>query len=244
MPDTMAFSRLANERPVLPVNPAQDTPLPPLPRATLLWSSLAALLVAFILLVTVVLPAEYGLDPLGTGKRLGVTAISNPPAAAPIRFAVDETGNAAPLREGPLTHYQGPFQVNSAVLVIPPYQYVEYKYHMLKDASLEFAWEADGPVAHDNHSEPDTYPDDPAVSFDKRKVQKANGTLVAPFNGLHGWYWENLGGAPVTVKVSAAGYYDYAVELRTNHFRQRHDIYPAAEMAKAALPQPAKGDKP
>ena len=32
----------------------------------------AALLVAGLVLVTVVLPAEYGVDPLGTGKRLGL----------------------------------------------------------------------------------------------------------------------------------------------------------------------------
>ena len=32
----------------------------------------AALLVAGVLLVTVVLPAEYAVDPLGTGARLGL----------------------------------------------------------------------------------------------------------------------------------------------------------------------------
>ena len=35
-----------------------------------------ALLVALILLFTAVLPAEYGFDPLKTGKALGLTGIS------------------------------------------------------------------------------------------------------------------------------------------------------------------------
>src|SRR5438309_3069604 len=36
----------------------------------------AALLAAGLILVTAVLPAEYGVDPLGIGKKLGLTAIS------------------------------------------------------------------------------------------------------------------------------------------------------------------------
>ena len=38
-----------------------------------------ALLVALILLFTAVLPAEYGYDPLKTGKALGLTGISQAP---------------------------------------------------------------------------------------------------------------------------------------------------------------------
>ena len=34
-----------------------------------------------LLLVAFVLPAEYAIDPLGTGRRLGLTAIASPPAA-------------------------------------------------------------------------------------------------------------------------------------------------------------------
>jgi hypothetical protein len=204
---------------------------------TIALASLAALLGAGALFVTLVLPAEYGIDPLGTGKLLGVAAIAQPPEQEAITFKTDDVGVAAPVREGALTHYATPFNVNTAVLSIGPNEFVEYKYHMSKDASLEFTWEASGPVEHDNHSEPDTYPDDPAISLDKRKVQKSNGTLVAPFNGLHGWYWRNMSDKPITVKVTAAGFYEYAVELRPNHFRKRHAIFPAADMAKAAGPK-------
>ena len=42
----------------------------------LLVSMLAALFVAAILLVTVVLPAQYGIDPTGVGRGLGLTALS------------------------------------------------------------------------------------------------------------------------------------------------------------------------
>src|SRR6266700_3631846 len=42
-----------------------------------------ALLVALILLFTAVLPAEYGFDPLKTGKALGLTGISQAPPERP-----------------------------------------------------------------------------------------------------------------------------------------------------------------
>jgi len=37
----------------------------------------AALLAAGLILVIAVLPAEYGVDPLGVGRRLGLTAMSD-----------------------------------------------------------------------------------------------------------------------------------------------------------------------
>jgi hypothetical protein len=43
-----------------------------------------------------------------------------------------------------------------------------------------------------------------------------NGTLNAPFNGIHGWYWENTTAQPVTVSLSTAGFYNLAHEFRTN----------------------------
>ena len=50
-------------------------PEPP-SKAKLLKASLAALLVAGVVLVTVVLPAEFDMDPLGTGKMLGLVVLS------------------------------------------------------------------------------------------------------------------------------------------------------------------------
>ena len=45
----------------------------------------AAMFVAGVLLVTVVLPAEYGVDPVGTGEAFGLTAIAGAEgAAAPV----------------------------------------------------------------------------------------------------------------------------------------------------------------
>jgi hypothetical protein len=53
---------------------------PPSVRAIVMATGLA-LVVAAVLLVTAVLPAEYGIDPLGTGKALRLTDLSKTDAA-------------------------------------------------------------------------------------------------------------------------------------------------------------------
>ena len=65
-------------------------------------------------------------------------------------------------------------------------------------------------------------------SFDKQNRRQANGSLTAPFTGIHGWYWENPGAETITVRLTSAGYYTSAVEIRSDRTR-RH-----------ALPQTAR----
>jgi len=43
----------------------------------LVVGSIAAVIVAVLLLVTVVLPAQYGIDPTGAGRAMGLTALSS-----------------------------------------------------------------------------------------------------------------------------------------------------------------------
>ena len=45
---------------------------PPTP-ANMRRATVAAVVIAVILVVTVVLPAEYGIDPTGLGRRIGLT---------------------------------------------------------------------------------------------------------------------------------------------------------------------------
>ena len=41
-----------------------------------------------------------------------------------------------------------------------------------------------------------------------RDQSEAHGSFVAPFDGVHGWYWKNRGSEPVTVTVKVSGYFD------------------------------------
>src|SRR6185503_17207894 len=48
---------------------------------TLMKASAVALAVASVLLMAIVFPAEYGIDPLGTGEAFGLSALSGTSAA-------------------------------------------------------------------------------------------------------------------------------------------------------------------
>jgi len=64
-----------------PSTPDQGIPDPP-SKAKLAWATLAALVVAGIVLVATILPAEYDIDPLGIGEALGLRVLSTPGSGA------------------------------------------------------------------------------------------------------------------------------------------------------------------
>ena len=78
---------------------------------------------------------------------------------------------------------------------------------------MVFSWEATGPVEFDFHAEPDDEGLSEA-SFDIGSAGSRRGTFVAPFSGIHGWYWENRGLEPVTVTLKAEGFFTEATEYR------------------------------
>jgi hypothetical protein len=154
----------------------------------------AALLVAIIVLLTAVLPAEYGLDPLGTGKALGLTALA-------------EGGPVAVARQG------GDYKVNSIEFILGPYQSVEYKYRLAKDATMLYSWHATDRVVAELHSEPDGAAPGYAESFDRLEGTAGAGSFTAPFPGIHGWYWENAARKELRISLTTAGFYTAAMEF-------------------------------
>ena len=205
--------------------PSVDAPGTPsqIPSAkTLASASALALLAALVILLTAVLPAEYGIDPLGSGKLLGFSAMSRSAASQP---APPVEGVAlAPVQDGAVALYPGEYKVDSRTFALGPYEYLEFKYHLAKDATMLFSWEANGDVLQDFHGDRDGVTGDEATtSFDKETRRKADGSFTAPFSGIHGWYWENPGGEAVTVKLTTAGFYTKAHEFhhdRTRYLRE------------------------
>jgi hypothetical protein len=186
-----------------------------------------ALATAGTLLVAVVLPAEYAIDPLGTGRRLGLTAIASPPLTPIDTIANADSALLTPVQRGPIGDYPRPYKVDAFEVVLAPYEYVEYKYHLEKGATMVYAWSASAPVVHDFHGERSDPASDggPAEqSFDKQDRRQASGSFTAPFTGIHGWYWENPGAEPITVRVTSSGFYSGAVEIRSDRTRRPHDL--------------------
>ena len=168
----------------------------------LLKATTISLVVAAGVLITLVLPAEYGLDPLGTGAALGLTGLSR-------------TGPEA------LIDQPTPYRQEQRVFELAPFESVEYKYRLAADAGLVFSWRATGEVVFDFHAEPDGAEEGYAESFEQGRDVARHGTYLAPFPGIHGWFWENRGMDSVTVTLNAAGFSDAATEFSDNDAHTR-----------------------
>jgi hypothetical protein len=178
-----------------------------------------ALVVALVILFTAVLPAEYGIDPLRTGKALHLAdlakASESKAAAKPEPKAVGARPVAAPA--GIYTAQPGIYKTDSEDLSLMPGEGVEIKYHMQKGAGMVYSWKATAPVAFEFHGEPDTKPNkDYFESYelnDQAGSDHSYGSFTAPSTGIHGWFWENKGKKEVQIHLVTAGFYDNAKML-------------------------------
>jgi hypothetical protein len=174
-------------------------------KRAVVMATLIAVALALLILFTAVLPAEYGIDPLKTGKALGLTGLSK---------AADTTaaGRATPVQAGIFTAQPKIYKVDSEDLSLLPGEGVEIKYHMQRGAGMVYAWKATGKVAFEFHGEPDQKPKpDYFESYeldDKVGQDHAYGAFTAPTTGIHGWFWENKAKTNVQIHLTTAGFYD------------------------------------
>ena len=173
----------------------------------------AALLGAGLVLVMFVLPAEFAVDPLGTGARSGLLDLGI------TGQQVEALENAAPAANGGTTLIAPQEKVFSSETVefkVGPRQGMEYKYRLDKGEALLYSWKATAPVNVEFHAEPDDGPRGYAQTYEKSQGAQASGTLTAPFSGIHGWYWENTTDQEITVTLTSAGYYNLSHEFRAD----------------------------
>jgi hypothetical protein len=64
------------------------------------------------------------------------------------------------------------------------------------------------------HSERDGAPAGTAEQFGIGRAASASGSYVAPFPGIHGWFWENRSGQTVTLRLATSGHYSSSTEFR------------------------------
>ncbi|HXD74028.1 MAG TPA: hypothetical protein VN628_09840 [Vicinamibacterales bacterium] len=150
---------------------------------TLATATLVALAAAAAILVAFVLPAEYGIDPLHTGRALGLTdlaganesAATNPAAEPRTSTAEPRTANAeprptsinpvlvpsakgAPTVKDVFIPERQAFKFDAREYTLAPGEGMEVKYDMKKGAGLVYSWTASAPLAFEMHGEPDVKP--------------------------------------------------------------------------------------
>jgi hypothetical protein len=172
-----------------------------------------ALLVAGILTVIAVLPAEFAVDPTGIGTKVGLMQLGEVGKQVEQLEADKAAGSQAQL----IAAQEKPFATDSETFTLgpkgSPTASIEFKYRLEKGESLLYSWTATAPVEYEFHAEPDSGPKGYAQSYDKSSGTTKSGTLTAPFDGIHGWYWENTTDQPVTVTLKGAGFFNIAHEF-------------------------------
>jgi hypothetical protein len=173
----------------------------------------AALLVAGLVLVAFVLPAEYALDPLGTGAKLGLLDLG----LTGQQVDALEAGTGTAAGGGTILAPQDAvFKQESITFEAQPREGLEYKYRLDKGEALLYSWTSSAPMNTEFHAEPDGAPRGYAQTYEKKDgMTGASGTLTAPFSGIHGWYWENTTDKPATITLTTAGYYNLSHEFRS-----------------------------
>ncbi|OGT59656.1 MAG: hypothetical protein A3E01_04110 [Gammaproteobacteria bacterium RIFCSPHIGHO2_12_FULL_63_22] len=203
-------------------------------RRSLIKATLLSLVVAVVILVIAVLPAEYGIDPTGVGSHLGLDALAStelkattesptdvatvavaapsdaalapmPTAAEPELDAVGQP--AKPVDASHVSKRNDAFRSDELTLTLAPGKGGEIKAEMQSGAGFVFQWTASAPVAVDMHGERKDAKEGEYTSYwIEPSLDHGSGSFTAPFEGSHGWYWLNRSESPITVKVQVTGF--------------------------------------
>ncbi len=183
----------------------------PLPAGKMLALTAVALVVASLVVFGAILPAEFNWDPLGLGRVTGLSRLW-----APKQVAFDASGSSVPVAR----EYAVGFRSDTIEIPLRPDgdrrggDELEYKVRMAKDATLVFEWSvADIPnpeeFYYDFHGHTTVPGAEMTVATYKQATgTSANGALTAPFDGIHGWFFQNQSVNPVVVRVKISGFYE------------------------------------
>tara|TARA_R110002020_G_scaffold69730_10_gene181474 strand:+ start:272 stop:946 length:675 start_codon:yes stop_codon:yes gene_type:complete len=206
-----------------------------LPSSTqLAKSTLISAVAAAAILVTVVLPSEYGIDPTGLGSAMGLTEMgeikvqlsdeaemdrqADEAQQAPVPPATSQTSPQPLPQQGSsiLDRIIREFGISAAYaqtaarqdevsITLQPGEGAEIKLVMIKGATANYSWTANGSeVNFDTHGDGGGE----NISYEKgRGVAEDSGVLEAAFDGNHGWFWRNRTSDPVTVTLKTDGAY-------------------------------------
>jgi hypothetical protein len=196
----------------------------------LIKSTILAAVTAGALLVTVVMPAEYGIDPTGIGNLVGLkkmgeirvsldkelaaeqaakaggnTAAATPQAVTsipPLASSASQAVTSASPSTGTITPTSNEMQVTLA-----PNEGAEIKAVMNKGGKLQYAWSTGGGKANF-----DVHADSKKLGIDYHQYAKGSeaskeGEIEAAFDGSHGWFWRNRTSSPITITLKTKGEY-------------------------------------
>ena len=190
--------------------------------AQLIKSTILAAVAAAVILITIVLPSEYGIDPTGIGKAVGLAEMGEIKVQLAEEAEADRLSGLqnreADQEQSSLGGRFFSFFVGAALaqtaeadwtdqfsVTLTPGEWTEVKLVMEEGGEAEFMWVTEnGVVNFDLHGDSSN----DSISYEKgRAVPRAEGVLTAAFTGNHGWFWRNRDGQDVTVTLFVRGDY-------------------------------------
>lgn len=188
----------------------------------LIKSTISAAVVAAVLLITTVLPAEYGIDPTGIGQVIGLKKMGE------IKVSLEQEASAAVIEEIPkpaveINKIEQPVEVAVAAVepvqqktekqiaketfsvTLKPNQAAEVKTKMRKNELVNYKWSTDGGCANF-----DVHGDSKKLNiryhnYEKGSKEVKEGTITAAFDGSHGWFWRNRTSKTLTIVLKVSG---------------------------------------
>ncbi len=182
--------------------------------AQLRRSTFVAVIAGMLILVAVVLPAEYGIDPTSAGRMLGLTEMGNIKHELHHEAEQDEQQHGDSQSLNLVDRVLGIF-ISSAyaetvwkdtiTFSLKPGEHAETKLVMNEGDQAEYIWTSTGGrINFDLHA----HGDGQSKTYEKgRGATEGEGNFVAPFKGEHGWFWRNRDKHIVTITLKINGGY-------------------------------------
>jgi len=188
-------------------------------KKSLLRSTLIAAAAAVVIAFTIVLPAEYGIDPTGVGRIVGLTQMGEIKVQLAEEAEIDrqqghDSEDQSKLFDHLLNLFVGTAHAqdtsnkwnDEVIFTLAPGEGTEIKLTMQENAEVQFQWAATGGlINYDLHG----HGSGQKISYKKgRGVPEDEGTLSAKFTGNHGWFWRNRDKQEITVTLRLRGQYE------------------------------------
>lgn len=186
----------------------------------LIISTIIAIGIAAVILVTIVLPAEYGIDPTGVGRMMGLTKMGDIKVSLAQEVASDQSINnkepvspdytqavSEPVPGAQSSESEVDYRSDTMVITLEPNEGKEIKLTMTKGTQIDYVWFTDGGAANfDAHADSKEL----QISYhnyNKGTLERSVGVLEAAFDGNHGWFWRNRTSETMKVTLQVKGDY-------------------------------------
>lgn len=120
-----------------------------------------------------------------------------------------------PLAENAFYDFDRELRSDTIEVVVPGGgEGLEVNLEMEEGEAIVYTWRAGGLrdpdlLLSEFHGHTESAPDEPGTVMFYRQAtgSSENGALIAPFTGVHAWYFRNDSDAPVTITLEVSGFY-------------------------------------